>query len=416
MPCGVIGDCTLGRLPASDKRSSKLVATIFAVAYGGGHIACLVPVVERLRARGDRVVLLALTTAAQTCRDRRLEHVRLADFLSVLDPTVPEMGRLLSAGQSIHPAVGPEETFAYLGAGYGDLVDAHGQETAGERFRTLGRQAFLPVASMRRILQEVAPDVVLTTSAPRSERATVIAAAQLGLPAVVIVDLFALSEEAWLSDPEFGSRICVLEEGVRSRLLVAGRKPESVTVTGNPVFDRLADPELQPRGRLLRQERGWNAASVITWASQPEPSDPTLPRRIEAVLTQSLEAHPQWQLVVRRHPSEQAPPLPTHPRLQLSTRSDDLHVLLAASDAVVTMTSTVGLEALLLGRPLVTFDGSENTRFCPYNAMGMSLGVPTMERLPLAVAQALAGRAPRPVLPQVGCASERILGVIDSLI
>ena len=390
------------------------MATFFAVAYGGGHIACLIPIVERLRARGDQVVLLALTTAAQTCRDRGLEHVRLSDFLPLLDVSIPVLGRGLSVGQSIHPAVGAEESSAYLGAGYRDLVDAQGAQVAEERYRTLGRQAFLPVASMRRILQEVAPDVVLTTSAPRSERATVIAAGELGLPAVVVVDLFALSEEAWLADSAFGTVICVLEEGVRARLAAAGRRPETVAVTGNPVFDRLADPELQQRGRLLRQERGWSASSVITWASQPELSDPTLPRRIEVVLAQALEAYPEWQLVVRRHPSEQVPPPPAHPRLHVSTRSDDLHALLAASDAVVTMTSTVGFEALLLGRPLVTFDGSENTRYCPYAAMGMSLGVPNLEGLPQALRQALAGGAPRPLLPQVGHACERIVAVIDN--
>ena len=390
------------------------MATIFAVAYGGGHIACLIPIVERLRARGDKVVLLALTTAAQTCRDRGVEHVRLGDFLPVLDAAVPALGHMLSAGQMIHPDVGADETAAYLGTGYGDLVAALGAHAAEERYRTLGRQAFLPVASMRRILENVAPDVVLATSAPRSERATVIAAGELGLPAVVIVDLFALSEEAWLADSGFGTAICVLEEGVRSRLVTAGRSPETVAVTGNPVFDRLADPELQRRGRLLRQERGWNSLSVITWASQPEPSDPTLPRRIEAVLAAALEAHPEWQLVVRRHPSEQASPPAKHPRLLVSTRSDDLHVLLAASDVVVTMTSTVGLEALLLGRPLVTFDGSENTCYCPYAAMGMSLGVETLDDLPQALLQALAGGAPRPALPQVGHACERIVAVIDN--
>ena len=372
--------------------------------------------VERLRARGDRVVLLALTTAAQACRDRGIEHVRLVDFLPVLDVSVVAVGQGLSVGQTIHPSVGAEETFAYLGTGYRDLIDARGAEAAEERYRTLGRQAFLPVASMRRILQEVAPDVVLTTSAPRCERATVIASGELGLPAIVIVDLFALSEEAWLADPRFGAMVCVLEEGVRSRLLTAGRKPESVTVTGNPVFDRLADPELHRRGRVFRSERGWNSSSVITWASQPEPSDPNLPRRIEVVLAQALDSHPEWQLVVRRHPSEQAPPPPAHPRLHVSTRADDLHTLLAASDVVVTMTSTVGLEALLLGRPLVTFDGSENTRYCPYAAMGMSLGVSTMEGLPLAIRQALAGGAPSPVLPQVGHACERIVAVIDKLL
>lgn len=391
------------------------MTTVLAVAYGGGHIACLLPVIERLRARGDRVEILALTTAAATCADRGISFRRVVDFPTIQDDRSRAHGERLAAAQPAHAAVSREETVAYLGASYRDLEDDLGVEGAARRFAEAGRQAFLPVGSLAGIIAAVRPDALLTTSAPRAERAAVLAARRLGVPAAVVVDLFALSEDAWLADPAFGDAICVLGPSVREHLIAKGRPPADVTVTGNPVFDRLGDPALAERGRALRSARGWDGCQVVTWASQPEPSDPELPRRIEGALTAALATRPSWRLVIRRHPSEQVPPPAAHPQVVHSTRADDLHTLLAASDAVVTMTSTVGLEAAIIGKPLVTYDRSENTHLCPYAAMGLSLGSQTVEALPGVVDCALSGAAPKPTLPPVGEGATGVVAVLDRL-
>lgn len=391
------------------------MTTVLAVAYGGGHIACLLPVIERLRARGDRVEILALTTAAATCADRGIPFRRVVDFPGIQDERSRAHGERLAAAQPAHAAVSREETAAYLGASYRDLEDDLGVEGAARRFAEAGRQAFLPVGTLAGIIAAVRPDALLTTSAPRAERAAVLAARRLGVPAAVVVDLFALAEDAWLADPAFGDAVCVLGPSVRDRLVAGGRSAADVVVTGNPVFDRLGDQALAARGRAFRAERGWDGCQVVAWASQPELTDPGLPRRIEATLTAALAARPSWRLVIRRHPSEQVPPPAPHPQVVHSTRADDLHTLLAASDAVVTMTSTVGLEAAIIGKPLVTYDRSENTHLCPYAAMGISLGVSTVEALPEAVVNALAGAAPRPALPPVGRGAAGVVAVLDRL-
>ncbi len=390
--------------------------TIFAAAYGGGHVACLLPVIERLRARGDRVELLALTTAAQVCADRGVEHRRLRDFPGVQDERSRAWGERLAAGVAPNPAVPHDESVAYLGTGYRDLEDAVGVEEASRRWAAEGRGAFLPVASMEALLRDLRPDLVLATSAPRSERAAVLAARRLGIPAVVVVDLFALSEEAWITDPAFGDRICVIAGSVRERLIAGGRRPEQVVVTGNPVFDRLADPAMRAHGAALRRARGWDDRRVVTWASQPEPADPELPRRIEQELIRAARSRSDWQLVLRPHPNEPAFAVPDDARITLNTRADDLHTLLAASDVVMTMTSTVGLEAALLGKPLVTWDRSQNTRFCPYGAMGFSLGVDALDAIGPAIDRALAGGAPRPTLPPIGHGADGVVAQITRLL
>ncbi len=391
--------------------------TILAVAYGGGHINCLLPVIAALRGRGDvRVEVLALTTAAAVCAERGVAVRRVADFQQVLDARALAHGQRLAAGAAVNPLVPLAETIAYLGTGYRDLEDDLGVDEAARRYAADGRACFLPVGTLRGILRELAPDVVLTTTAPRSERAAVLAARSLGIPAVVVVDLFALGELEWLTQPTFADAVCVLSQSVKERVIAAGRPAGDVHVTGNPVFDRLADPALAERGRALRRARGWADRRVITWASQPEPSDPQLPRRIEAALSAALADHPAWQLVIRPHPNDQYAPPPAHPRLTLSTRADDLHTLLAASDVVVTMTSTVGLEAVLLGKPLVTWDLSENTRYCPYSTMGFSCGVTSLEQLATAVDEAGSGGGIMPALPPIGRACDGVLAVLDTLL
>ncbi len=386
--------------------------SILAIAYGGGHIACLLPVVERLRARGDRVELLALTTAASVCAARGIAHRRFADFAEIQDARSRVHGERLAGDQPANAAVPRAETVAYLGANYRDLEDAIGADAAATRFAGEGRQCFLPVASLTAILRSLRPDVVLATSAPRAERAAVIAARSLGIPTVVVVDLFGMWED-WLVDAAYGDAVCVLSTSVKERLVAAGRPAMHITVTGNPAFDRLGDPTLRLRGLELRAARGWSDHRVVTWASQPEPDDPRLPRRIEEQLIAALPSHPDWQLVLRPHPSDSHAPPAAADRLAISTREDDLHTLLAASDAVVTMTSTVGLEAVIAGKPLVTWDRSQNTRYCPYSEMGLSRGVTELSALPSAIAEALAGGIPKPSLPPVGGSGERVVAVID---
>ncbi len=391
------------------------VPTVLAVAYGGGHIACLLPVVQRLRAQGWRVELLALTTAAAYCAERRVAHSRFVDFPLVQDARSRAHGLRLAAVQSGHPTVAVEETIAYLGASYRDLEDALGVDGAAQRFAAVGRQAFLPQASLARIIAAVRPEVVLVTSAPRAERAAVHAARAAGIPTVVVVDLFALGDEALLADPQYGDRICVFAESVRGRLVATGRAADEVIVTGNPVFDRLADPGLREAGMALRQARGWEGRQVITWASQPEPADPELPRRIESALIAATLQHPTWQLVLRPHPSDQVTFAEHGPRVVISSRADDLHTLLAASDVIVTMTSTVGLEGVLLGKPLVTWDRSQNTRYCPYAAMGFARGIDELKDVPQVLAAALAGDAPRPELPSLGHGTAAVATLVQQL-
>lgn len=391
---------------------------VLFVGYGGGHVRMLLPVARLLRERGlAEPVFLGLTTARAEVEAAGFSCLGFIEFVNEGDAAALEQGRALAARLGSQ-AISFEESAAYLGLSYADLVREHGAERAAALYAAHGRQAFLPVATLERILSRVKPDLLVATSAPRAERAGFLAARRLGIPAVCLVDLFAAYEIDWLREPGFADRICVLNERVRDRLVSAGRRGDEVIVTGNPAFDGLLDPSVRERGAALRQARGWEGRRVWLWASQVEPEshpcqpgrgDTLLPMRIAQELQRITRARADMQLVIRPHPSEGEYRIGPGPRQSLSPRGENLHELLQACDGVVVLTSTVGLEARMAGCAVVQVTGSLYTPDAPYLAYGIADAAVPLEGLAAAIDAAPARRPAADLAP----AAPRVLEAIS---
>ena len=194
---------------------------VLFVGYGGGHVRMLLPVARLLRGRGLAApVFLGLTTARAEVEAAGFACLGFADVVRADDAAALAQGRALASQLPAH-AVSFDESAAYLGLSYADLVREHGEAEAAAQYVAHGRQAFLPIATLERVLAQVRPDLLVATSAPRAERAAFVAARRLGVPAVCLVDLFAAYEIEWLREPGFADRICVLNDRVRDRLLAA---------------------------------------------------------------------------------------------------------------------------------------------------------------------------------------------------
>jgi hypothetical protein len=310
--------------------------------------------------------VLALTTAAPVARAAGLDVVQFKDFVQPGDEAALARGRQLVQG--LGGAVSdPDESAAYLGLSHADLEADLGATAAEAEYRRRGRQAFLPVRTLTRILQTVRPDLVVATNAPRAERAAIVAAGRLGLPALCVVDLFAIDEVQWIGQAGYASRVCVLNAAVRDFLISAGRRPDEVVVTGNPGFDALNAPDAIAAGRQWRQQRGLGDRRVLLWPTQTEPAvhpfdgrsgDPTLPARALQQLVQWTLAHDDAVLCIRPRAGETPPDVPAHERIVLTGQDLPLPTLLHACDLVVTLTSTVGLEGHLAGCRLLQVTGS----------------------------------------------------------
>lgn len=392
---------------------------ILIVVYGGGHIAAVLSIIRELRSR-DRadVVVLGLTTAMAVLRREGIPALGYVDFIEPGDESALALGARLSMGLPEGGPVAPAESRAYLGINYRELEDRLGPAEAEERYRMEGRGAFLPLRFLGRILDRVRPDLVLSTNSPRSEQAALEAAAARGIPQVCIKDMFGTSDLERLSQPGFGGVLCVFSESIKRKLVALGRSPAEIEVTGNPDFDRLSRPDLAERAAKLRGTFGWEENRVLLWASHLWQCDPPFPGRVEKELMEICRRNPSWRLMIRPHPSEVRSAVELPSWALLSRGGDDLAVQLAAADVTVTMVSTVGLQARLLGKRMVSVVPSCGTDRDLYQRNDLATRCTTeLESLESVLKEALSMPEGRPDgFPLVGTATENVLQVVRRLL
>lgn len=374
------------------------------IAYGGGHVRMLLPVANRARSLGVAdCTFIGLTSARPEVEAQGFRCLGYKDFVRSTDSVAIGRGEQLAA-QLSHASIDKHESAAYLGLNYAELEATHGAVEASRMYSRYGRQVFAPRSLMRRFISEVSPDLVIATSAPRSERAAIEAARDLGLPSACLVDLFALDEIAWVGQPGFADRILVLNEPVRQALLAAGRTPAEVVVTGNPAFDQCVSPQSKAAGQALRQERGWPQGRTVLFASAPEPGEHPfrpgvvgnvdLPRNAFEALRAYSDAVPGMRLLLRLHPSEALNPPSWADCVELAGQDLPIEVLVNAVDLVVVLVSTVAVQATLAGCRVLQVSGAMFESAAPFIKYGFAGACVPVSGLQVAVRQLLDSPAP----------------------
>lgn len=401
---------------------------VLFVTYGGGHIAKVAPVVRMLQQQGVECVVLALTVGYAAARRQGLSPLGYADFLHLVDSErALELGRKLLEGNQ-HPDVDEHESCCYLGINYLDWVERHGEREAAKRYAEGGRRSFHPIDFMGKVIDWLRPAVVVSTSSPRSEQAAIEAAVSRGVPTLTIMDLFALPYDPYVRQPIKADRITVMSEVVRANLIAGGVEPGRIRVTGCPAYDPLYDPAHAAAAAAWRQRMGWQGLQVVMWAGYKE-EGPHVPAawegtgfglEVESRLRAWVRSRTDAALIVRYHPNQfhYFPSLGAQERVYLAQPAvEPIQSQLHASDTVIVQTSTVGLEAALIGKRVL------NLQYAPsvidlgfdYSALGLAEPVRTMEDLVPAL-QALSGRsASGKVLPPSGPAAPRVAAEIRSL-
>jgi hypothetical protein len=219
----------------------------------------------------------------------------------------------------------------------------------------------------------------------------------------------------------------VLSEGVKANLARAGIEAARITVTGNPAFDVLSQPQAVAEGRAWRAARGWQGLHVVLWAGHREPQDAdpawagtALGDAVLARLVQWLERHPQAALAVRYHPNEwqdfKRPP--AHPRIHWSQPGQEgLTGVLMAADQVVVQGTTVGVQAFTAGKRLVGLGFSPMVRASgmDYAALGMGLRAGSLEQLDTLLDEGLSA-PPAQGAGDHGQAAEAVAAEVERLV
>lgn len=402
---------------------------VLFVSYGGGHIGMVLPVMRELEALlpGVQCQLLALTTGHLKAKAVRPDTLGYKDLLHLVDADAARAwGERLAEGNT-SPDVPRDETIAYLGINYLDLIAQHGEAGAADCYREQGRYGFRPLHLMHRLMDVLQPDAVVATNSPRSERTALDVAGERGLPAIGMVDLFGLDSDTYVLHAPQPAWTCVISEGVRQRLIARGFPADGVVVTGNPAFDGLFSAHNHARAQRFLAERGWQDLRPVLfaghWEPQAHPATPVpvgqaLPREIEAVLREAVHARDDLALIVRYHPSDwtQYPRLPDEARIHFSEPPrEPIHPLILASQAVVVQTSTVGLESAVGGKPVISVENSPAAHvWFSLAKQGVSTPAATPADLPPVLDAVLAGHgAPAdPSYRSDGQASRRVATVV----
>lgn len=343
--------------------------TVLFVTYGSGHAKMCIPVIRELQKKaGFRIEVLALTLAGPLFAREGIPFFSFRDLVRAGDEAALARGHELAQQHHLTGSELPlEESAAYLGLSYQDLMARLG-EAEGERlWQARGRHAFCPVSILERAFDRVRPDILVTTNSPRAEKAAVEVANARGIPSVAMVDLFGIEHFHALE----ATHITVLCEQVIGHMLQEGvqRPREAFHVLGNPAFDAVFDMRgpIDHAWRAQHLPPFFHEKKLLLWidvhgylnrelGTVHIRSDEEIIAELDnlAQATHTLGAgllvrpHPaQSRAIYHRWFAERALP---HAHM---VADEPLYPLLAAVDVVATYTSTVSVEATLMEREVV---------------------------------------------------------------
>ena len=352
--------------------------SILMVCYGGGHVKIIAPLYQALNTKYD-ITILALTTAGNYLESLDIPFKRFSDFSELLTEDVINFGERLINGMEANPLVPRQETLAYHGLSFKDLVLSEGSENlAVEKFSEKGRSAFLPVNTLMQIIQTLRSDLVLATNSPRAEKAAFLAAKASGLPTVCVNDNVWINGGAkQLAELGCVDTFCVLSQEVKNELLSEVEMPASnIVITGTPVFDQLI---IAFKSRKLHK----NKKSVILLAGCDLPSthplypgvtaDPSLGEKVRLELDR-LAGKNDWHVIFRPHPNQDYD-YRQYKNILISQKNESLHEVLIKSDVIITAISTVGVEGKVIGKGLVSIEGSIYRAAGSYASLGLATGI-----------------------------------------
>lgn len=350
---------------------------ILLICYGGGHVKVLEPLYHSLKLKYD-VSIIALTSAGHYLKNKGVPFFSFKNFPELLTEQVELYGSLLSKDINSFDIVSEEESIAYLGRSFFDLVNSLGDECeAWKLYSKDGRKCFLPVATLKSIILKMSPNLVITTNAPRAERAALIAARDLGIRTLCINDnLWVNGGILDVAMSNLADKICVLAECVKTDLIKRTEYlAENIYVTGTPVFDKLKLIKKDDRTAVVKNILLADCDLPEHSPAYPNSSgDPMLGHRIRQELNKLSKVVDNWNVIFRPHPS-QTSSYDDYDSVSYSDPKDDLNILLAKTDLIITAISTVGIEGKMIGIPIVSIEGTVYSQAGSYSELGISTGI-----------------------------------------
>ena len=195
-----------------------------------------------------------------------------------------------------------------------------------------------------------------------------------------------------------GLNIAVLSQFEKDMYVSLGVPPEKIFITGQPRFDIIWQKQSNPNGQIIAELGVPEEKGIIVLATQPfvEPRIWTEQQREQLVqaAVSAVKEFPDKQLVIKLHPDES---IEKYRKILTNIGEDkaiicrdvNLYELLNAGELLMTGDSTVGLEAMLLDKPVIVVNFTGRPCVMGYAESGAAIGVYKEEGLAPAIGKAL---------------------------
>jgi len=175
--------------------------------------------------------------------------------------------------------------------------------------------------------------------------------------------------------PVSADKIAVWGGNSKKSLINRNTPKEKIIITGAPQFDNLTGFNAKMEEDIKKEINLDPSKKYILFTTQ------TLPYVEEAVrcVCKAVKSIPSLQLVIKTHPSEYS--TKKYEKIIKESGVDGiltkkyLHPLIKGCNAMLTVASTTGLEALIMGKPLITINLSGKPDIMPYAESGAAIGV-----------------------------------------
>lgn len=358
---------------------------ILMICYGGGHVKIIENIYNSLKDIEELTIdILALTAAQKYLQEKSIPYKNLEYYYNKSkDIKILKLGKLFI--EELQLKYSDIESILYYGYSLNELYKKYGEKKIKEAYKQYGRMIFLPIDFAQKVLEIENPNLVLTTTSPRMEKAFLLAAKKKSISTVYVDDMLGIGVNTdvrivkYLKDkdylPSYGEYNFVSCEYAKKNLLrVTSNK---VIVTGQPNFDKIYNFDK----KLVKNLKINTKRKIITLLSQPYENQKEYLFQVFNILNKK-----NIFLILKKHPNENedyVSLLKQFKNLQENSiiLEDKLYESILKADLIINRNSTSGLEANILGKFVI----GEKTKFLEHEALGIGWEYSNMEELDLLI-------------------------------
>lgn len=214
------------------------------------------------------------------------------------------------------------------------------------------------------------------------EKTAVIIGNSMGIPTLVLQHGVIAGEIGCV--PLTADRMAVWGRISKDWLIRRGINPDRLVITGCPQFDVIPHRSSVAKEEFRRKLKLVPDKNLIVLATDPFAGYTSIekeeePEKLVRAIFEAMREFPEIQFVIKPHPSEDArfyKAIAKEMKAKVRvTKNVNLYELLSACDILMTGTSTVGLEAMMLGKPVIFMNLTGRSDLVPYAESGAAIGV-----------------------------------------